>query len=548
MRLLHAESLDFLEFYDLDVPTYAILSHTWGNEEVTFKEMKKGRGKSKQGFEKIQNCAAQAKRDGIDFIWVDTCCIDKSSSAELSEAINSMYRWYKGSRVCYAYLVDVEDTCNVSEVDSPFRRSRWWTRGWTLQELIAPQEVHFFTQSWKFIGSKKENALNVLLQTITGIDGEFLNGADPRGASIAKRMMWASNRQTTRVEDVAYSLLGIFNVNMPLLYGEREKAFIRLQEEIMKGGEDQSLFVWTATQSNNIPMGSFSDETWANNLAFAEMSGALAPSPACFRYDANPGEYSSFAPESRLTSKGLQISLRLFPLDPLNDVYLAQLRTKTSGVSLEHFILLRCLLSNQRQYVRIEPDMIISRDGFYSRNPRFSNLRTRLSPLQDLYIISPPVWPFTRLSEAFLLFVTIKAEITTSSFPLHREELRAWKDDFVILEDLKAKRGDSDASIEPGEQLAIQYSLGYSPQGRFSLVIHAARSGSILFTLEFDTDILAQRCPVDGDPSRWRVAKWRETVQGTMAIGQHSFMISIKVEEVSFNHTYFLLTVEQLPK
>lgn len=245
MRLLHAKTFTFHEFFD-EVPPYAILSHTWRDDEVTLKDMVKGRAKSKKGFQKILYCAEQALKDGYDYIWVDTCCILKTSSAELSEAINSMYRWYKNSKVCYAYLVDVEaaDISTYSGRDSRFRKSRWFTRGWTLQELLAPRDVRFYTADWTFIGSKNQESMGAAIGEITDIDTKYLDGNNLDRISIAERMSWASRRETSRLEDTAYCLLGIFNVNMPLLYGEGEKAFIRLQEEIMKRSDDRSLFVW----------------------------------------------------------------------------------------------------------------------------------------------------------------------------------------------------------------------------------------------------------------------------------------------------------------
>src|SRR5256714_4011235 len=146
--LIHREGDSVAEYA---VPRYAILSHTWGDDEVLFQDMQGDRSvaKSKSGYKKIKNSCARAARDGFDYIWIDTCCIDKSSSAELSEAINSMYRWYHQAEVCYAYLADVPSEAfkNVTDyVDSEFSESRWFTRGWTLQELIAPSTVIFLNK------------------------------------------------------------------------------------------------------------------------------------------------------------------------------------------------------------------------------------------------------------------------------------------------------------------------------------------------------------------------------------------------------------------
>jgi hypothetical protein len=178
----------------------------------------------------------------------DPVCIDKSSSAELSEAINSMYTWYKDASVCYAYLSDVSSASSAHPVYptvSSFSRSRWFTRGWTLQELIAPPYVAFLSKEWEQIGSK--HILKDHIKEITGIPINALESADMGLFPVSARMSWAAKRQTTRIEDTAYSLMGLFGVNMPLLYGEGEKSFIRLQEEVLKSSDDQSLFAWTDT-------------------------------------------------------------------------------------------------------------------------------------------------------------------------------------------------------------------------------------------------------------------------------------------------------------
>ncbi|KAI1347725.1 HET-domain-containing protein [Xylaria sp. FL0043] len=191
------------------------------------------------GYWKILKTCLQARKDGLNYLWVDTNCIDKTSSAELSEAINSMYSWYYSSSICYAYLSDVQ----ITDLNS-FRQSRWFRRGWTLQELLAPRTVRFYSSDWTPIGTK--NHLASLLANITRVDEKYLLYAeDIRSASVAQRMAAVADRTTTRPEDIAYCLLGLFNVNMPLLYGEGAMAFVRLQEEIMRVSDDHSLFAWT---------------------------------------------------------------------------------------------------------------------------------------------------------------------------------------------------------------------------------------------------------------------------------------------------------------
>jgi hypothetical protein len=250
MRLLEWKSDgDFSLTKDLihDIPPYAILSHTWGadTEEVTFKDLTDGTGKSKAGYNKIRFCGEQARCDDLQYIWVDTCCIDKSSSAELTEAINSMFRWYREAAKCYVYLSDVSkgsydehDHLSRSIWKSAFRGSRWFTRGWTLQELIAPTSVEFYSSEGMRLGDKR--SMEQQIHEITSIPVRALQGHPLSDFSIEERLSWAIKRETTREEDKAYSLLGIFDIYMPLIYGEGgENAFKRLKTSVQMVNEDQ---------------------------------------------------------------------------------------------------------------------------------------------------------------------------------------------------------------------------------------------------------------------------------------------------------------------
>lgn len=229
----------------------------------------------KSGLRKIRGACAVAREDGLDWIWIDTNCIDKASSAELTEAINSMYNWYRGAAVCYAYLADVPDPgClgwgkrkreeangkkgekgGESDFLRYFRRSRWFRRGWTLQELIAPRRLVFFAASWGQIGDRSRLAAEIA--AATGIEAAILlrgpGDAELRAVSVAKKMSWAARRATTRVENLAYCLLGLFDVNMPLLYGEGAKAFVRLQQEIIRTTNDHTVFCWS--RNGSVPVG-----------------------------------------------------------------------------------------------------------------------------------------------------------------------------------------------------------------------------------------------------------------------------------------------------
>ncbi|RMD44734.1 hypothetical protein DV735_g414, partial [Chaetothyriales sp. CBS 134920] len=220
-----------------DIPPYAILSHTWGadEDEVLLHEVGKGIDRTKAGYTKIRFCGEQARKDGLDYFWVDTCCIDKTNSVELSGAINSMFKWYRNAVKCYVFLSDVsKHPRNGHDTQSQLRQSRWFTRGWTLQELVAPSSVQFFSQEGDELGSKK--SLMHELHEITKIDKAALEGSRPLADfSVETRMSWAEKRTTRHAEDKAYSLLGIFGVHIPLIYAEgEENAFRRLEEEIEK--------------------------------------------------------------------------------------------------------------------------------------------------------------------------------------------------------------------------------------------------------------------------------------------------------------------------
>jgi hypothetical protein len=251
MRLLRTESDGRLRWTeDLvgdRIPPYAILSHTWQEgQEVTFDDLKKldnatdFETSDKGGYYKIRFCAQQAKRDGLDHFWVDTCCIDKTNSSELQEAINSMFSWYQNAVKCYVYLTDVEQNTLDGDGESAFMQSRWFTRGWTLQELLAPRSVEFFSKEGVRLGDKE--TLQYALHEITGIPINALLEGELSKFSVAERFSWAENRQTTREEDGAYCLFGIFNVHLPLIYGEGgENALDRLRSAaILKNNKSHS--------------------------------------------------------------------------------------------------------------------------------------------------------------------------------------------------------------------------------------------------------------------------------------------------------------------
>ncbi len=252
MRLLQQindDQFSPIEFLDDDIPPYAILSHTWGgdSDEVTFKDLTEDTGKKKDGYHKIRFCGKIAASHGLQYFWIDTCCIDRSSSAELSEAINSMFRWYSRAAKCYVYLSDVlrhdgSTNSGLSQIqwEVAFLKSKWFTRGWTLQELIAPVSVEFFSREGDRLGDK--TSLKEKVHEATGIPIHALQGSPLSCFTVDERLSWAKRRETKRQEDSAYSLLGIFDIYLPAMYGEGKKnAFLRLMEKIDKPVKAESL-------------------------------------------------------------------------------------------------------------------------------------------------------------------------------------------------------------------------------------------------------------------------------------------------------------------
>jgi Heterokaryon incompatibility protein (HET) len=346
MRLINVNTFQFEEFNGIAVPEYGILSHTWEGEEVQYVEMLNATPKTvltTEKFFKIRECARLAAEvDLLDYIWVDTCCIDKSSSAELQEAINSMYRWYQNAQWCYVYLKDVKSIENGSLDVDAFTTCRWISRGWTLQELIAPSRVEFYSSTWVRIGSKEE--LVEEISSASGIPKTILLTGDVSKASVAQRMSWAASRNCTRLEDTAYSLMGLFDIHMPMLYGEGEKAFMRLQEEIIKTNFDMSIFAW------------FDKETTSS------YSGMLAKSPKMFRHCSRIVKQVSAGLNTpySLTNLGLYMSILLKPMgiDPEWDVYAGRLTDISDENGLVISIFLKRVSPQSNQFVRAFPSLL----------------------------------------------------------------------------------------------------------------------------------------------------------------------------------------------
>lgn len=333
MRLLNAQTHKLESYHDeQSVPGgYAILSHTWGSEDQEisfedFKEFRRGLGPTSSssspssedvqtarqtlpeskgpGWAKIDGSCDKAIEYGYSYVWIDTFCIDKSSTADLQEFHNSMFRWYENAGVCFVYLSDVSSPDGAEEEGSDFRKSKWFTRGWTLQELLAPSNLDFFDKSWRKIGVKSD--LSATIHEVTGINSQYIIGVPMSNglsvyqclsrASVAERMSWAARRRTTRPEDQAYCLLGIFDIHIPMLYGEGLHAFQRLQEEIMKVTNDTSLFAWGLGRMWNS----------------SEGSSILAPAPEYFEQCSDieiMGLVDFKRPSFHLSQKGLVVDL-----------------------------------------------------------------------------------------------------------------------------------------------------------------------------------------------------------------------------------------------
>ncbi len=302
MWLVNCTTLTLECFIGSNIPKYAILSHTWEEEEVTFQELDRHHpgdldlpeprlrqhiyDTTPKGYHKIWETCFKARRHGFQYAWIDTCCINKDSSAELTESINSMFQWYQNAEECYVFLPDLPSETSAEE---GFPNCKWFTRGWTLQELIAPKKLLFYNQAWKYVGSK--TLLCDLISEITKIGKLVLQGTVPAwGHSTSTRMSWAAHRQTTRVEDIAYCLLGIFQVNLPMIYGEGANAFLRLQEEIVRRTNDLTIFAWNQREGQELPYTLF------------------APSPAGFSDTRFLMQFSQreLVPVFSITNKGLR--------------------------------------------------------------------------------------------------------------------------------------------------------------------------------------------------------------------------------------------------
>ncbi|KAI4210636.1 MAG: hypothetical protein LQ351_006515 [Letrouitia transgressa] len=349
LRSLKKRDLFATRFNPRSEPSYAILSHRWcegvQHQDITSNKIsrsshhhgkihavqKRPRKRAREvtlqdlqrqslghlrrnaalraSLAKIQGCCARALAAGQRYVWIDSCCIDRTNLFEVSESIRSMFRWYRDAACCFAYLWDVDGN---GDAGPPLRRkksegqeeySEWFSRGWTLQELLAPQNLLFFDRRWNELGNRRTLAAEV--QSATGIPvkyvTDFANHAHE--ASVAMKMSWMARRRTTKAEDTAYCLFGIMGVSMDVRYGDGRKEFLRFQDKIMRepGLQDESIFAWRSIYPLGYPEGS-------------KHSGLLAAWPDAFEHSGSvrlrPEKYRSRGPYG-LTKDGLRLPVPL---------------------------------------------------------------------------------------------------------------------------------------------------------------------------------------------------------------------------------------------
>ena len=478
MRLINTSTLAIEVFFDGHAPPYAILSHRWQDGEVSLQEMQNGTAATKPGYSKIVETCAQARRDNLAYAWVDTCCIDKTSSAELSEAINSMYRWYREAKICYAFLVDVvEDDVRTGAGATAFKGSAWFTRGWTLQELLAPADLEFFNSSWAKIGTKE--SLSFAIAATTGIDLNALRGGNLAAFSVAQRMSWAARRTTTIKEDMAYCLFGLFGVNMPMLYGEGERAFIRLQEEIMTRSDDHSLFAWSSSSPR--------------------ARGLLARSPADFEDCADivvAGERWNRKPYT-VTNLGLSIRLPMLPW--AMDTYFAALDCEHAGARDSRVGIFLRLLPRDDQLARVVFNGV-------DRGIFKADLAAK-STYRDVFV-HQDAWDVVLAPERFYGFWlrTLSAPIYTvpavaKEVPLSRVTARsAWDDEERLLE------------IPVGESGTAGVILWSRSDGR-GMMLKLGFDGEFNPALQLGGDMVSPNRPMTMDPNSveaWMNPSWMD--------------------------------------
>lgn len=332
MRFLNTSTLQFEHIPDSELHLkeikYAILSHRWGADkhEVSFEDVRLSTDFSdKKGFHKLKGFYKAASSANCRYGWVDTCCINKGDLSELNEAINSMYQWYQGSKICITYLEDV--------YQEQLTNSVWFDRGWTLQELISPKDITFFNHDWNILGTKSELIADLSRKTRIP-EGILSHKVKLSTCSVAQRMSWGANRATTRVEDRAYSLMGLFDINMPMIYGEREKAFLRLQHNIIQRSKDESIFAWDMD---------FEGYTRTYSGLYAPSPLAYANCSGIFQIQGSPG----------ISENNGELSMRVRTVPHSPETYLAMLHCSDRAHPDSAIAILIARTSVEGEYVRV---------------------------------------------------------------------------------------------------------------------------------------------------------------------------------------------------
>ncbi|KAI9052004.1 hypothetical protein LZ554_004258 [Drepanopeziza brunnea f. sp. 'monogermtubi'] len=578
MRLLNTATFILSDFTGSEIPPYAILSHRWEGHEITFRELEDIKGSDPAAFvnseqdvntaawSKIKGCCDQARVHGYAWIWVDSCCIDKSSSAELSEAINSMFTWYGKAGVCYAYLSDVQSTDAEmpAAAQEEFQRSRWFSRGWTLQELLAPKEVIFCAAAWQQLGNRQQ--LWPLISKATGIGD--LGGW--RTASIAQKMSWASRRETTRSEDKAYSLMGLFGVNMPPLYGEGENAFIRLQLEILRISDDESIFAWADDKDTSGGLLARSPKAFQNSGDFRRLD--------VFRYEKAP--YS-------MTNKGIRVELPVCIPEELHldfmdadDTFLAFLSCRAGQNYSMLAILLRRIKGNQ--FTRVSSAEIIRVPGWNDNMQARIESSTRMVQVkqEDDSELSFRGLPQYRFSVA-LDVLEFKGFQVTSRWTSWSTSCSSWddgeaRDEETIVIDRMEGKDSVTAALEFTSRQSSRFenydshpALAYAESDRFVLVFNMyARRARLGILLPSGTETMRAMLRKWMQPGDWmtncgRVLPTRRLVSGTKVTAQlvgkpsnlwlRSYQAEVSFEDPVELHTTQIpdtpsdLLVEELP-
>jgi len=504
MRLINVHSMKIEEHFGdgLSLPKYAILSHTWVKEEVSFQDYPL-RAYNMRGYKKIQYACEQAKRDGLNYVWVDTCCIDKTSSVELSEAINSMFNWYRWAQICYAYLDDASDEYveiisakTNSAKDRSLNWCSWFKRGWTLQELLAPKNVLFYSHNWHYLGSKKSLAEEIALATSIPVlalrNREYISVY-----GIATKMSWAARRKTSRPEDMAYCLLGIFGVNMPLLYGEgKKKAFVRLQEELIKISDDESLFAWRNT--NHVQPGILADSPLdfldcgdvcvaRFNYMGLNQTGNTPHSPSQFEKDAVRQQLWRKEPFS-LTKLGLCIRLPLILKEDLQD---NKLRRSAHGP--DALGVLQCCKSSEVLGSHIALSLLeTTTPGVYKRKQNglitVSAEEVSVAQLRSIYIQGPDS---ASQYPIYWCEIDVFGPVFCTIFPIHNKSFTLWN----------SNRRRAEANVLLLEQTKVSM--------EFSCCISAA---GLCFVLVLELDLITnqQTIILHSKPAQEKRDSWLE--------------------------------------